>query len=76
MVVILIVLRFVDPKALFFIDICPSEGDSNWENGNIHHDHVRDLDCRMQLGDGYHRKTSGAGTGSLEKAIHDFDTSG
>jgi hypothetical protein len=46
-----------------------THGDGDWEDRYVHHDEVRDLDGRVQVGNVDNCETGGAGSGGLEEAV-------
>ena len=56
-------------ETLLLINVCASHGDSDRKNRNIHHEHIRDLDSRMELGKINRGKACRTCTSSLKQGI-------
>ena len=66
-----VVVAFRGPptEGLFLVYVCLTHADSDGKDGNVHHDEVRDLDSRVQVGNGNYCKTSGSSSSCLKQAI-------
>lgn len=72
-VVFVFLFTGVDAEGFFFVDVGAAHGDGDGEDGNIHHDEVGDLDCRVEEGEVDDCEAGGAGGGGLEEAVEDAD---
>ena len=63
----------VDPKTSFFIDICTANGNSNGKGGYVHHNKIRYLYCRMEVGKINCRCASCPSRSRLEYTVKDSE---
>lgn len=72
-VIVICVWGIVHAKRLLFVDIGPANGDGNGEDGDVHHNHVRGLDGRVNLGKIHGAETSRPGARSLKPTDKESD---
>lgn len=63
--------RGIDTETLLFVDVGPAHGDGDREDRNVHHDKVRNLNGRVQLGEVDTTEAGRPRRCSLEPTVHD-----
>ena len=66
----------VDPQAFLFVDVGAADGDGYGEDRDVHHDEVRDLDARVEIGQRDRGKAGGSCRGGLEEAVEKAESVG
>lgn len=69
--IIHLVVASIESERLFLIDVGAADADGNREDGDVHHHHVADLDCRVERRNAHGRKTRGSGRSGLEQPDYD-----
>lgn len=64
----------VNAERPFFVNVGAADGDSEWEDGNIHHDQVGNLDGGVEGGNVDSSKAGSTGRQRLEEAVQKLIT--
>ena len=70
--IIFIVVPYTE--GLLFVDVRLTHGDSDGENGNVHHDKIRYLYGGMELSNIHHCKSSRSRSGGLEETVKESES--
>ena len=65
-----------DAEGFFFVDVGAADRDGDREDGDVHHDHIGDLDAGVEGGEVDGGKAGGAGGGGLEEAVEETEAGG
>ena len=61
-------------KGFLFVDIGLAHGHGDWEDGDVHHDQVADLNGRMEISDVDNGESGSTGCSRLEEAVKEAES--